>query len=393
MKIINAPFMSDERLGTLFSVLAPHGGCFVVGGAVRDSAMGMAPKDVDLATPVHPQDVIRALTDAGMRALPTGIEYGVVTAVIDGEPYEVTTFRRDVMCDGRRAVTAWGASLEEDAQRRDLTINALYVSRDGKIIDPTGGLCDLQERRIRFVGDAEVRIREDRLRALRMYRFWSRFGDPDPAAHEEALRAAAMFANDIGAVSRERVGSELIGLLSTDDPRPQIREMSRTGIWANVTSGADPGAVTEIIGAEKERGSGPVLVARLSALTEGAMRDGLRLPKKFVETVKAAITSAIEPDPAVTAWRYGPEVAEASVIIRTSRGDSAPSPDETKERVIHGVSAVFPVKGGDLPHLSGAELGAALRESRETWLRAGLTGDRDDVMRSAGLCEDHDPSM
>lgn len=383
MTRLPASLMKSPDLATLFSALRPVGGALIVGGAVRDSLLGLSPKDVDLATPADPDTVMRTLGDAGIRTVPTGLEYGVVTAVVAGNAYEVTTFRRDVACDGRRAVTAWGASLEEDAQRRDLTINALYAREDGLVIDPTGGLNDLKARRIRFVGEAEERIREDRLRAFRMYRFWSRFGDPDPAAHTEAISAAAAFAGDFGAVSRERIGHEVLALLSTRDPRPQISEMARAGVWADAVGAADHGEVIAVIGAERERGVPASVLARIAPLGEAVIRDMLKLPKALAQASVRMGEGARWDDPARAAWKYGREVADASTLLRAARGLPVPGPQEALDRVEHGAGAVMPVSAADLPHLQGKDLGAALRRAQEFWVMNGLAGEKSDVLRAA----------
>lgn len=393
MARIPSALLDHEELTRLFGALRPVGGALIVGGAVRDSLLGLSPKDVDLATPAPPDLVMRTLDEAGIRTVPTGLEYGVITAVMAGNAYEVTTFRRDVECDGRRAVTSWGASLEEDAQRRDLTINALYADEDGRVIDPTGGLSDLRARRIRFVGNAEDRIREDRLRAFRMYRFWSRFGDPDPASHAEAIAAAGAFAGDFGAVSRERIGQEMLGLLSTGDPRPQIREMARAGVWADAAGAADAGAVIAVIGTERERISPVSVLARFAPLGEAVIRDMMRLPKALSGAVVRVEEAARWADPAEAAWKYGREVAEASVLLRASRGFPVLAPDEAQARVAHGEAASFPVSAADLPHLAGRDLGQALRRAQACWLGNALAGDKGEILRMAADEEPGGPEL
>ena len=189
----------------------------LVGGAVRDSLLGVPVTDIDLATPIHPKDVIMRLEQAGIKAIPTGIDYGTITAVADGKTYEITTLRRDVSTDGRRATVAFSDDWREDAARRDFTINALYadpVSRE--IFDYFGGLEDLANGHLRFIGDADQRIAEDHLRILRYFRFLARFGgdQADPAA----LAACSHAANNLMALSRERIASELMQIVSAATP-------------------------------------------------------------------------------------------------------------------------------------------------------------------------------
>ncbi|MFN5823710.1 MAG: CCA tRNA nucleotidyltransferase, partial [Sphingomonadales bacterium] len=196
----------------------------IVGGAVRDALLGLAVSDVDLATPLLPEDIVQRLETARIKAVPTGIDHGTITAVSDGRTFEITTLRRDVETDGRRATVAFSSDWQEDAARRDFTINALYADPDdGKIIDYFGGLADLESGLVRFIGDAGQRIAEDHLRILRLFRFHARFGkgpiDPD------ALSAARANASKLMALSRERIADELRKLLAVANPAPVVSAM------------------------------------------------------------------------------------------------------------------------------------------------------------------------
>ena len=209
---------------------AKAGSARLVGGAVRDLALGQQLADLDLATTILPEDVIRRLGEAGIKAIPTGISHGTITAVASGTVVEVTTLRSDVATDGRRATVAFTSDWFADAARRDFTINALYADPlNGQIYDPTGdGLADLDARQVRFIGDPLARIAEDHLRILRFFRFHARFGigAPDP----KALAACAQRANDLMALSRERIADELLKLLALPDPLPTVRTMIDMGI-------------------------------------------------------------------------------------------------------------------------------------------------------------------
>jgi poly(A) polymerase len=188
-----------------------------VGGAVRDTLLGLPVKDIDMATRLVPAEVIARLEAAGIRHVPTGIDHGTVTALLAGGPVELTTLRRDVSTDGRRATVAFAGDWSEDAARRDFTINALYADpEDGTILDWFGGLDDLAARRVRFIGDARQRIREDHLRILRYFRFQARFGSQP--ADEEAEISCAELAPMLKGLSRERVGMEMMNLLGLPDP-------------------------------------------------------------------------------------------------------------------------------------------------------------------------------
>jgi poly(A) polymerase len=213
-----------------------------VGGCVRNALLRKPVADIDIATALTPDAVIKALTDARLKAIPTGVEHGTVTAVSEGRPYEITTLRRDVETDGRRAVVAFTTDWNEDAQRRDFRLNSLYAAADGALFDPTGeGLADLKAGRIVFVGDAATRIREDALRILRFFRFqaWYGKGDPDPVG----LAACAELRGLIANLSAERVSAELLKLLAAEDPREAVRLMAQTGVLS--------AALPEAVGLER----------------------------------------------------------------------------------------------------------------------------------------------
>ena len=225
-----APWRDRPGLGTLLDALdAAAGETRVVGGAVRDTLLGLPVADLDLATRLAPQTVIDRVRAAGLKAVPTGLAHGTVTAVLPDGSVEVTTLRRDIATDGRRATVAFSDDWREDAARRDFTINALYADPgDGAVIDFFGGLDDLAAGRVRFIGDPLQRIAEDHLRILRFFRFHARFGRGDP--DEAALAACAARANDLMALSRERIADELLKLLAGVDPAPVIALMLGHGV-------------------------------------------------------------------------------------------------------------------------------------------------------------------
>jgi len=200
-----------------------------VGGCVRNALTRHPVEDVDIATVLTPDRVIAALQAAGLKAVPTGVDHGTVTAVSGGRPFEITTLRRDVETDGRRAVVAFTTDWAEDAQRRDFRLNAIYADAEGRLFDPTGeGVADARAGRIVFVGDAETRILEDALRILRFFRFLAWYGKGEPDA--VALTACEGLKDRIETLSAERVSKELLKLLAADDPRPVVRLMAATGV-------------------------------------------------------------------------------------------------------------------------------------------------------------------
>jgi len=257
------PWMTDPKTRAVLEALGPD--ARFVGGAVRNALLRCEVSDVDIATPLLPEEVTRRLTAAGLGAVPTGIAHGTVTAISGGTPYEVTTLRRDVATDGRRAVVAFTTDWREDAQRRDFTMNALYASAEGEVIDLVGGVADLEAGRVRFVGDAATRIREDYLRILRLFRFhaWYGKGEIDGAA----LRAAAAEKAGLAQLSGERVQKELLRLLEAENPAPVLRMMAAAGILPELLPGALSIARLEKLAAiDAEAFFKPDPVLRLAAL-------------------------------------------------------------------------------------------------------------------------------
>jgi poly(A) polymerase len=206
-----------------------------VGGVVRNSLMGREVSDIDIATPLTPDEVTKRLEATKLKAVPTGVEHGTITAISNGRPYEVTTLRRDVSTDGRRAVVTFTTDWAEDAQRRDFTMNALYADATGEVFDTVGGIADLKAGRVRFVGDPVTRIREDFLRILRLFRFHAWYGKGE--IDKPALQACAAEKAGLRQLSGERIAKEMLKLLAAEDPVPVLRSMAATGILSEVLPG------------------------------------------------------------------------------------------------------------------------------------------------------------
>ncbi|HEY0104681.1 MAG TPA: CCA tRNA nucleotidyltransferase [Rhizomicrobium sp.] len=226
-------WMTAPQTRAVFAALG--GEARFVGGAVRNALLGRPGADIDIATPLVPPEVTRRLKAAGLGAVPTGIEHGTVTALANGKPFEITTLRRDVATDGRRAVVAFTTDYAQDAQRRDFTMNALYADEDGTIHDTVGGVADLEAGRVRFVGDPAARIREDYLRILRLFRFHAWYGKG--ALDSDALHAAAAEKGGLTLLAGERVAKEILRLLEAPDPAPGLRQMAASGILSDVLTG------------------------------------------------------------------------------------------------------------------------------------------------------------
>jgi poly(A) polymerase len=233
---LTAAWLKDPRLVAIFRALAAEPGqSRVVGGCVRNSILSEPVGDIDIATTHRPETVVRLLEAAKLKAVPTGIDHGTITAVTDGRGYEITTLRRDVSTDGRRAVIAYSDDWVEDANRRDFTMNAIYADLDGTLFDPTGGLADLQAGRVRFIGDATQRIAEDYLRVLRFFRIHAWYGKGELDA--EGLRASAAAKGQLKRLSAERVQKEMLRLIEAAYPAEVVRLMAATGILAEVLPG------------------------------------------------------------------------------------------------------------------------------------------------------------
>jgi poly(A) polymerase len=325
-KLPAADWTRDPRLARLVAALTAEGGAVrYVGGAVRDTIAGLPVSDVDLATPLEPVEVVARLKAADIKAVPTGIAHGTVTAIVAGKPFEVTTLRRDVATDGRRATVAFATDWRDDAARRDFTINALYADpHNREIRDYFGGLDDLAAGRIRFIGDAAARIEEDHLRILRFFRFHARFGKGEP--DEQALASVVAKAETMRALSRERIASELLRLLVVDDPRATLELMVGHGIFAPIVPEIDVASLTRLdMLMANERASVCVAdnVLRLIALAPldpdeaAAMVAGLKLSTACRRRARLARAAAAElsSDPRHLAYRIGREAARDGWLL------------------------------------------------------------------------------
>lgn len=348
-----------------------------VGGAVRDTLLGLPVADVDCATLHRPDRVIELCRAAGIRTVPTGIDHGTVTALLGESPVEITTLRRDVATDGRRATIAFADDWREDAARRDFTINALYAHPETlEISDFFGGLDDLEARRVRFIGDARTRIREDHLRILRYFRFQARFGRE---AEDEALAACADLAETLKGISRERVAMELLGILALPDPVPSVRLMREAGVLAVILPEARAGEIATLVrlvaqeGAEDVR---PASIRRLAALLPPvpslaeAVAARLRLSKDQRRRL-VCIAARSESDarmPRALAYHEGVICARDRMLI----GGASLSP------LAHWTPPDFPLKGGAIVArgvAAGPEVARIMRAVEARWIAEDFPGE------------------
>ena len=345
-----------------------------VGGAVRDTLLGLPVDDVDCATLHHPETVMDRLAGASIRCIPTGIEHGTVTAVQEEGSVEITTLRHDVSTDGRRATVAFANDWREDAARRDFTINALYIHPETlEISDWFGGMADLAARRVRFIGDAHERIREDHLRILRYFRFHARFG---AERDDEAAGACRDLAATLKGLSRERVSMELLKLLALPDPTPTVSWMGELGVLDVVLPEAGErgiAALGDLVAAEQSVGIAPDALRRLAALLPAlpAVAEGVAVRFRLSRAQRARLASAAGrstqdcDDPRALAYREGPVEALDRLLLLNC--DVAPLADWTPP--------TFPLKGGEIVArgiMAGPDIARVLRAVEDRWVAEGF---------------------
>ena len=369
---ISGDWISQAGTQALCAALTAAGyRALFVGGCVRNALMARAVADIDIATDALPEIVTNIAETTGFRVVPTGIEHGTVTVIAQGVAHEVTTFRRDIATDGRHATVAFATDIAQDAARRDFTMNALYAQADGSVIDPLGGLADLQARHLRFVGEASARIREDYLRILRFFRFYAIYGDPSQGIDAEGLAACAENLEGLADLSRERVGAEMRKLLAAADPAPAIASMAQAGVLAQILPGASPRALAPLV--HLEAGLPPDWQARLAVIGGETLPEALRLSKAETVTImriRDEIGSTATP--AALGWKFGAQVAQAVVLARAAVLE-APLPIGWQSEIARGAGAALPVTAADLmPALQGPDLGKRLREIEARWLASDL---------------------
>lgn len=364
-----------------------------VGGCVRDELAGLPVHDLDMAAPFPPEVIAQRLEAAGFRVFETGLKHGTVTALLEGHAIEVTSLRRDVTTDGRHAEVEWTTDWNEDAARRDFTINAMSMGADGALHDPFGGQADLAQRRVRFVGEADQRLREDYLRALRFFRFQARYGGEVPDA--EAVRAIRAAVPGLARLSAERVWSEIKRLMAAPDPRAALRLMAETGVLPAVLPEAgDPTRLDFALA----RGAGDVLLRLAILLPVGADITALagRLRLSGEEAARLRALHAIEGAPAPSLLQANPTAARLRewrarvraasdaanpgevLLVAAAQGGNTPEWRELADIVDPAPGPPFPLEGRDVLALGvppGPRVGALLREVREWWFLEGAPDD------------------
>ncbi len=389
------PWMTAVPTRAVMAALRAEGPARFVGGCVRDALLGRVIGDIDIATPLEPHTVLAALEAAGLRAIRTGIEHGTVTAISGGRPFEITTLRRDVETDGRRAVVAFTRDWSEDAERRDFRLNALYLDEDGGILDPTGeGVADARAGRVVFVGDPDTRIREDYLRILRFFRFFAWYGraEADPAG----LAACAALRDGLKSLSSERVSKELLKLLSADDPRPAVRLMASSGVLGELLPEARGVARFERL-VEVETGqlftSDPVL--RLAALlpddADAVRAAAARL--RLSNSIRDRLAASVAGEPVLASWmspreirraiyRLGPETFRDRVQLAWAGAERTAVHPQWRMLYTYPETwtpPAFPISSEDIKAAGVSEgplHGRVRREVEDWWIDMDFTDDK-----------------
>ncbi len=373
----------------------------VVGGAVRDLALGLHPGDFDLATTATPDEVTRRAIAAGFKVAPTGLAHGTVSLIMEGQVLETTTLREDVETDGRHAKVAFGQDFLADARRRDFTINALSVDAQGRIYDGLGGLDDLAAGRVRFIGDPDARIGEDYLRILRFFRFSARFGEG--VLDCEGLAACVRHRSDLDRLSRERVRAECLKLLVAPYAGAVVRVMGERGILGELFGFADPARLERAIAIEAGGGLAPDGLLRLAALCVIVAEDAERLVQRLRlsngegERLMRAASALARLHGAAAApgadglrrlmFAFGRRGAsDALLLAQAETAANADSADFAQARRFLAETAApkSPVSGKDILALgvpAGPRVGEILQDFERLWVGAGFPSDDESVKR------------
>ena len=397
-------WMRSDAIKAIFDAL-PKGSVRFVGGCVRNALMGVDVEDIDLATQLEPKDVAKALEVANVRYAPTGIDHGTLTAVIDKKPFEITSLRKDIKTDGRRAVVAFTDNWAEDAQRRDLTFNALYADFDGKVFDPTGqGLEDLKAMKFRFVGDAEARVQEDYLRILRFFRFLAWYGG-DAKLDAMALKACRENRRGLKKLSAERVWSELKKLLSAHDPSRAVRIMLTNELLDTLLPEASNAeGLSKMVALESREAITPDPLLRLMAMSAreplqmALLCKRLKMSTKETTRLRAWSDSSVALDPHAEDSEKLKAIyfAGQKVVIDRARVRAAGEEDalissrwmSLADLAMGWTPPEFPLSGKDLKAAGveqGPKMGKVLEALKALWVRSNFTADREKLLMALKL--------
>ena len=402
---ISAPWMTAPPVRAVLTALgAPDTDVRFVGGCVRDAILGRPITDIDLATPDIPDVIVAKLESAGLKAVPTGLIHGTITAVAGGQGFEVTTLRRDTACDGRHAAVEFTTNWQEDASRRDFTFNAMSLCSDGQVFDPFGGAVDAKAGRVRFVGEPKDRIQEDYLRILRYFRFLASHGRaaPDP----KTLKACKDLRSGLTQLSAERVAGEFVKLLSTENPLLSVHAMASTGVLKVLFAGARVAPDFEKLISQEgkfdvSRQTDVFWLTRWIALMSDSAVDAAAAMKfsvkqcRILEAIIAAAKAAPESQVPPNLYRYvhehvdgayGAEVALAGIRLASARAKNDELQDWSAfyRAVQDWPPMIFPLMGKDVQNLGvpqGPEIGQLLDAVKVRWIEEGFTASKAELIR------------
>ena len=373
MTQVSGIWLEDRAAQALLAALeAESHQAYFVGGCVRNALLGLPVKDIDVATSARPEVVIKIAKALGFKPVPTGLEHGTVTIIGKGSVLEVTTFRKDIETDGRHAVVAFSNRLEDDAARRDFRMNALYADRSGTVTDPTGGVADIEARKICFVGAPDQRIREDYLRIVRLFRFAAQLGFGAEGIDPLAAQAAARLSYGLRHVSIERQTSEIMKLLESDELMDTLHLMQETGVLARILSGVSLPVLQRFVDfGESEP------VARLAALLVFSGEMPLRLSKKEERLFDALRSFAWSTQSGEElAYQTDAPTARKAVFLRAALVGG----EADVSRLEAAAEQHFPLAAKDLPHLSGKALGDTLKRAERAWIASGFTLSKEQLL-------------
>jgi poly(A) polymerase len=388
--LVDAPWLQSGAASRALGLLNKDGEeARIVGGAVRNALMGLPVGEIDIATTAIPQEVMRRANGAGIKSVPTGVEHGTVTLVVEGQPFEVTTLRQDIETFGRRAKVAFGRDWIQDAQRRDFTINGLSVDAEGTVHDHVGGLADIETKRVRFIGDPDARIAEDYLRILRFFRMHAAYGigDPDRAGYLACIRAH----DGLAALSAERIRMEMLKLLVADGAVAAVMAMQDGGLLLPILGGvAYTGPFEAMVEIERLLSLQPDPIRRLAALAVATTEDAARLARRLRLT--NAETKAL--DSMGHRWWRLENMGEPTAQRRLYRlgglryrdrlmlawGRAGRGLDQARWHALatlpeRWTAPKFPLKAADFISRGvpeGPRLGRALDRAEDAWLAAGF---------------------
>ena len=393
------PWMQIDGLRRIFAAIQSAGGeVRFVGGCVRDALLGRAVGDIDLACNLPPEKVSAALKTAGLKVSPTGIEHGTVTAIADHKGYEITTLRRDVETYGRKAKVEFTDDWQADAARRDFTMNALYADEAGKIFDFFDGRDDLAKNHVRFIGNAEDRIKEDVLRILRFFRFYAWFGKG--AADADSLKACANLANMLPTLSAERVWREVRKLLAADNPAPSWRLIIDHKILPHVLpEAADIARLEGIIAIEKRFGTSSSHITRLAALlppkaeTAADVSKKLKLSNRDAERLFALATLPLHMSGKLDImpfrrmlYEFGADLCHETALLFAATEHKSTDLEPALAEAANWQKPTFPIQGDDLIKLGlkpGPRMGEILRSVEDWWIASDFRPTRDECLAEA----------